>query len=277
MVVDHLGDDEAQELLGEHRVEPRLDGERAQPRDLRPPRVRDRPAGDRPAPCSSPTAWVILNRSASRCTSAASMLSMLARYRSSCSSLMGNRNGLRRATLPEHRCRSGVRYGPPTMDDTALPVLFFDGGLPDLYRDLIEGRAVAVGPGRRRHRPRRCRDRRRSSARGTRRCSRRARSSACVSRTGVGYDNVEPRRRRGRRRRRLLRPSGADGVDRRAHDRADAGRHQAPARCCRPAPPAGLPGATDRRRRSSSTARRWVWSASAASPPASRSPPRRSG
>ena len=32
------------------------------------------------------------------------------------------------------------------MDDTALPVLFFDGGLPDVYRDLIEGRAVAVGP-----------------------------------------------------------------------------------------------------------------------------------
>ena len=39
-----------------------------------------------------------------------------------------------------------MRYGPPTMDDTALPVLFFDGGIPDHFRDLIEGRAIAVGP-----------------------------------------------------------------------------------------------------------------------------------
>src|SRR5687767_1167817 len=108
---------------------------------------RSRSAGGSPTLALwSPTAWVILNRSASRCTRAASMLSMLARYRSSCSSLMGNRNRLRRATLPEHGRGSGVRYGPPTMDDTALPVLFFDGGLPDLYRDLIEGRAIAVGP-----------------------------------------------------------------------------------------------------------------------------------
>ena len=34
VMVDHLGDDEAQELLGEHRVEPRLDRERPQPGDL---------------------------------------------------------------------------------------------------------------------------------------------------------------------------------------------------------------------------------------------------
>ena len=39
-----------------------------------------------------------------------------------------------------------MRYGPPTMDESDLPVLFFDGGLPDLYRDLVEGRAIAVGP-----------------------------------------------------------------------------------------------------------------------------------
>ena len=34
VMVDHLGDDEPQELLGERRVEPGFDGERAQPRDL---------------------------------------------------------------------------------------------------------------------------------------------------------------------------------------------------------------------------------------------------
>lgn len=85
-----------------------------------------------------------------------------------------------------------MSYGPATMADTsvpALPVLFFDGGLPDLYRDLIEGRAIAVGPddadialadG--------------AIAGGQRRWDASV-LTACprlrvVSRSGVGYDNV---------------------------------------------------------------------------------------
>jgi D-3-phosphoglycerate dehydrogenase len=82
-----------------------------------------------------------------------------------------------------------VRYGPPTMDETALPVLFFDGGLPDLYRDLIDGRAVAVGPD----------DAEialadAAIAGGQRRWDASVLTSCprlrVVSRSGVGYDNV---------------------------------------------------------------------------------------
>ncbi|MGH9132830.1 MAG: NAD(P)-dependent oxidoreductase, partial [Ilumatobacteraceae bacterium] len=81
------------------------------------------------------------------------------------------------------------RYGPPTMDDSALPVLFFDGGLPDLYRDLVEGRAIAVGPDDA--------DLARADAAiaGAKRPWDRTVLTSCrqmrvVSRLGVGYDNV---------------------------------------------------------------------------------------
>ncbi|HZX56587.1 MAG TPA: hypothetical protein VFE86_18000, partial [Ilumatobacteraceae bacterium] len=30
--------------------------------------------------------------------------------------------------------------------DQQLPILYFDHPLPDAYRDLVEGRAIAVGP-----------------------------------------------------------------------------------------------------------------------------------
>ncbi len=71
----------------------------------------------------------------------------------------------------------------------ALPVLFFDGGLPELYRDLVEGRAVAVGPD--------AGDIARADAAiagGQRRWDAWV-FSACpqlrvVSRSGVGFDNV---------------------------------------------------------------------------------------
>jgi D-3-phosphoglycerate dehydrogenase / 2-oxoglutarate reductase len=76
------------------------------------------------------------------------------------------------------------------MNETPLPVLFFDGGLPDPYRDLIEGRAVAVGPddadipGAD------------AAIAGGRRRWDASVFSACprlrvVSRSGVGYDNVD--------------------------------------------------------------------------------------
>ena len=83
-----------------------------------------------------------------------------------------------------------MRYGPPTMDETALPVLFFDGGLPELYGDLIEGRAIAVGPDDA--------DISRADAAiagGHRRWDASVLTSCprlrVVSRTGVGYDNVD--------------------------------------------------------------------------------------
>ena len=63
------------------------------------------------------------------------------------------------------------------MDDTALPVLFFDGGIPDLYRDLVEGRAIAVGPDDATSPSPTARSPA-ASARGTHRCSRRAHGSA---------------------------------------------------------------------------------------------------
>jgi phosphoglycerate dehydrogenase-like enzyme len=83
-----------------------------------------------------------------------------------------------------------ARYRPPAMVDNGLPVLFFDGGLPEAYRDLVEGRAIAVGPDEA--------DLERADAAiaGATRpwdatvltVCRRLR---CVSRLGVGYDNVD--------------------------------------------------------------------------------------
>ena len=162
------------------------------------------------------------------------MLSMLARYRSSCSSLMGNRNGLRRATLPEHRRAPGVRYGPPTMDQPALPVLFFDGGLPDVYHDLDRGAGDRRRSRRRRHRA--CATR---AIAGGKRAWNASVFTSCprlrvVSRVGVGYDNVNLADAAAAGVVVCYAPTGADRVDRRAHDRADAGHHQATAAAASP-------------------------------------------
>ena len=66
MMVDHLGDDEPQELLGEHRIEPGLDRQSTEPGDLGRLALEIGRRAARPAALCSPTAWVILNRSASR-------------------------------------------------------------------------------------------------------------------------------------------------------------------------------------------------------------------
>ena len=78
-MADDLVDDEAQELLAELRVEIGLRRERAQPGDLR--RLARRVGGreSRGRALYAPTFCVVLNRSASRNTRAASMLSMLSR------------------------------------------------------------------------------------------------------------------------------------------------------------------------------------------------------
>ena len=86
MVVDDLGDDEVEELLGERGVEVALLGERAQTLDLL--LLALRVGGGRPwAAFSAPTCCVNLKRSASMCTTAASMLSMLSRMLWSCASV----------------------------------------------------------------------------------------------------------------------------------------------------------------------------------------------
>ncbi len=78
VMVDHLGDDEGEELLREFGIEVGFLGQPPQPRDL--PGSRDSSAGGRPwSALSSPTVSVSLNRSASKWMRAASMLSMLPR------------------------------------------------------------------------------------------------------------------------------------------------------------------------------------------------------
>lgn len=78
MMPDHLIDDEAQEFLGEIGIQIGIGGQLAQAGNLAllPPRIG---GGKSWVALCSPTACVILNRSASMKTSAASILSMLSR------------------------------------------------------------------------------------------------------------------------------------------------------------------------------------------------------
>ena len=73
--------------------------------------------------------------------------------------------------------------------DQQLPILFFDHPLPDAYRDLVEGRAIAVGPD----------DAELGTAHGVLAGAKRAwnadafargPSMKVISRIGIGYDNV---------------------------------------------------------------------------------------
>lgn len=74
--------------------------------------------------------------------------------------------------------------------DQALPILFFDHPLPDAYRDLVEGRAIAVGPD----------DSELGSAHAVLAGAKRAWDASAfalgptmkvISRIGIGYDNVD--------------------------------------------------------------------------------------
>ena len=82
VVADHLGHDEGEELLGELGVQLGLRGQGPESGDLLRLALR---VGGRQAVrgLELTTCWVILNRSASRWTRAASMLSMLPRSRGS--------------------------------------------------------------------------------------------------------------------------------------------------------------------------------------------------
>ena len=75
------------------------------------------------------------------------------------------------------------------MDDK-LPILYFDHPLPDAYRDLVEGRAIAVGPD----------DSELTTADGVLAGAKRAWNAGAfalgpamkvISRIGIGYDNVD--------------------------------------------------------------------------------------
>lgn len=74
--------------------------------------------------------------------------------------------------------------------DQDLPILFFDHPLPDAYRDLVEGRAIAVGPD----------DSELGSAHAVLAGAKRAWDGSAfalgptmkvISRIGIGYDNVD--------------------------------------------------------------------------------------
>ena len=74
--------------------------------------------------------------------------------------------------------------------DQQLPILYFDHPLPDAYRDLIEGRAIAVGPD----------DAELGSAHAVLAGAKRAWDADAfalgptmkvISRIGIGYDNVD--------------------------------------------------------------------------------------
>lgn len=73
---------------------------------------------------------------------------------------------------------------------TDLPIVYFDGGLPEIYRHLVDGRAVAVGPD----------DAHLADAHAVIAGAARPWNAAAfalapklvvISRTGVGYDNVD--------------------------------------------------------------------------------------
>ena len=126
--------------------------------------------------------------------------------------------------------------------DQQLPILYFDHPFPDAYRDLIEGRAIAVGPD----------DADLATAHGVLAGAKRPWNADAfalgptlkvISRIGIGYDNVEVAARDSRGRDRVQRARRAIGVDRRAHADADARRREEPARPDRPRRQ-GLPGAT---------------------------------
>jgi len=78
VVTDDLGHHEVEELLGELGIKLGLGRKSTEPRDLLAPE-----AALGGVSFNTPTCWVNLKRSASRCTKAASMLSMLSRRRSS--------------------------------------------------------------------------------------------------------------------------------------------------------------------------------------------------
>ena len=183
MMMDHLGHDEAQELLGEDRVESGLLGERPQPRDLS---VLALGIGGRQPDRSLVTADVLgdleplgeqVDQGGIDVVDARSVLVEL---------LVGHAN----VTLPDRRlgARSRARYVRRMSD---LPLLFVDHPFPDLYRDLVEGRAVVCGSGS---------DDSLDVADGVIAGATRHWNSAAfalaprlrvISRVGVGYDNVD--------------------------------------------------------------------------------------
>ncbi len=135
MVVDHLGNDEPQELLGEHRVEPSLLGQRAQPFDLALLTLEI--GGRQPDRGLVPTDLLgdleafgqQVHQGSVDVVDTRSELGQL---------LIGHAAW----TLPDAPPAAGYVHG---MSD--LPLLFVDHPFPDLYGDLVDGRAILCGSG----------------------------------------------------------------------------------------------------------------------------------
>ena len=180
--MDDLGHDEPQELLGEDRIEARLLGERPQACDLS---LLALGIGGREADLGLVTADVLghleslgeqVHQGGIDVVDARSVLVEL---------LVGHAD----VTLPDHRlgARSRARYVRRMCDP---PLLFVDHPFPDLYRDLVDGRAIVCGSGS---------DERLDAADAviagaTRLWDATAFALAprlrVISRVGVGYDNV---------------------------------------------------------------------------------------
>src|SRR5262245_31710635 len=138
--MDHLGDDESQELLRKHRIETGLDRQRAQSRDL----------------------LVLANRigsgEADRRLVAPDVLGDLEPLREQVDE--GGVGVVDAGAVPLQRRIGGAAFvGHGSRDATVrrvtgsdaqnadLPRLFVDHPFPDVYRDLVDGRAVLVGCG----------------------------------------------------------------------------------------------------------------------------------
>lgn len=188
MVMDHLGHDETQELLGEDWVEPGLLGERAQPLDL------------------TLLAFEVGRRKTDGGLVPTDVLSHLETFgeqvdeggvdvvdtRSELGQLLIGHAGW---TLPDRRPRPSGTLHPGAASYVRhmsnLPLLFVDHPFPDLYRDLVDGRAIVCGSGSDDGL-----DRADAVIAGATRpwnaeAFGKAPNLTVVSRVGVGYDNVD--------------------------------------------------------------------------------------
>ena len=185
--MDDLGHDETQKLLGEDRIETGLDGQRPQPRDLL---FLARRVGWRQADLSLVTAHVLGDLEAlgqEMDERGVDVVDARPVARQLC---VGRDAGL--GAFVGHGARDAtVRHVTGSDANPQLPRLFVDHPFPEVYNDLVEGRAVIVGSG---------------TDEGLDTCDailasatrpwnaaaiRLAPNAKVISRVGVGYDNVD--------------------------------------------------------------------------------------
>lgn len=141
VVTDHLGNDEPEELLGEHRIEAGFDSQLTEPCHLAvfPIGVGGGQASGRLVPTDvlsdlEPFRQEVDERCVDVVDAGSEALQLLVvRYRTHA-----------RARLPD---RSTVDRFAATVTAMSLPRMFVDHPFPDLYRDLVDGRCEVVGSG----------------------------------------------------------------------------------------------------------------------------------